>query len=73
MIMTPVQQAKAAQPTKHRTGKNRYPLRCDMCRDLYYVDEVIIQRAYAALTGDAANIPFTCETCETDFAEAAHL
>jgi hypothetical protein len=73
MIRMHIEQANATQPTKHRTNENHYSLRCEMCRELYYVDKHIIRRAYSALEGDPSNIPFSCEKCEIEFAEASYL
>jgi len=65
--------ALATQPTEHRTAKNRHPLRCEMCGELYFVGEGTVQRVYSALTGDPSNIAFSCENCEAGFAEASYL
>ena len=73
MIRARSELAVATQPTEQRTAKNRYPLRCEICRELYFVDEGTIQRVYSALTGDPSNIPFSCENCEAGFAEASYL
>jgi hypothetical protein len=73
MIRARSELALATQTTEHRTAKNRHPLRCEMCREFYSVDEGTVQRVYSALTYDPSNIPSSCENCEAGFAEASYL
>ena len=64
--------SKLGKPTLHRTEVNRYPLNCGICRELYFVDEGILRRVHSALEGDPSEMPFSCEPCEEQYAEAAY-
>ena len=58
------------RPTLHRTEGNRYPLNCEICRELFFVDERILRRVYLALEGGQSGITFSCEACEGQHAGA---
>ena len=60
------------KPTRHQTETNRYPLNCGICRDLFYVDEQILRRTYSALRSDQSEVPFSCDSCEEQYAEASY-
>jgi hypothetical protein len=62
---------RRGKPTLHRTEVNRYPINCETCRELYFVDDGILRRVHSALEGDPSEMPFTCEPCEEQYAEAA--
>ncbi len=63
------EQETPAPSTRHRTAENRYPLLCGQCRELYFVDESAIYRAYSALTDDSFETSLLCANCEAKFLE----
>lgn len=59
-------------PTKYRTEKNQYNLRCAMCGELFYVDKQTLQKAESSLEGDPSEIAFYCDDCEEEYQEEAY-
>ena len=56
------------RPTLHQTEGNRYPLNCEICLGLFFVDERILRQVYLALEGGQSGITFSCEACEEQYA-----
>lgn len=54
------------RPTPYRTGLNRYRLLCNMCGDIYYVDEDTFYMATVAVQKGLDN-PFCCDDCAEGF------
>lgn len=54
------------KPTTYRTGLNRYRLLCNMCGEIYYVDEDTFQMAMVAVQKGLDN-PFCCDDCSEGF------
>lgn len=59
-------------PTKHETETNRHELICGVCGDTLYVDDATYEKAVRALEHDPTDSPFTCPSCEVEYAEEEH-
>ena len=66
------QQGAIEGPTRIKTERNKHPLRCRACCEMYYVDEGIYHEFRSAFDADPSENSFCCDDCEELEAEAAH-
>ena len=64
-------QSAADAPTRFKTERNSYELRCGGCGELFFVDAHTFDGALKALEFDATDNPFYCDDCEAEYAEEA--
>ena len=58
-------------PTKYKIGPNQWELVCAVCGGTYYVDELTLKQAVAAMEGGRDN-PFCCDKCEEEYESLSH-
>jgi hypothetical protein len=63
--------ANKEAPTKFRTRRNQYEMRCGVCEGLFYVDRATYERVRSALEFDPTDNPFRCDDCEQEYDEEA--
>ena len=61
----------AMQAAKYPTEKNQYDVFCDMCGEIFYVDEITFEKISAALREGFEN-PFVCDDCRDELGERAY-
>ena len=60
-----------AEPTPHKTAENQREVRCGMCSEGFYVDEVTFNNVSRAIQEGLDN-PFLCDACEAECDELAY-
>ena len=62
----------AMQATNYPTEKNQFDVYCDMCGEVFFVDEITFERVSEALREGFDN-PFVCADCRDELGETAYL
>jgi hypothetical protein len=58
--------------TNFPTDENQFEVYCDMCGEVYFVDEIIFDQVAKALREGFEN-PFVCDDCRGELDELAYL
>jgi hypothetical protein len=61
----------AMQAARYPTEKNQYDVYCDMCGEVFFVDEITFEKVSAALREGFDN-PFVCDDCRDELGEIAY-
>jgi len=62
----------AMQASSYPTERNQFDVYCDMCGEVFFVDELTFEKVSEALREGFDN-PFVCDDCRGEFDEAAYL
>jgi hypothetical protein len=62
----------AMHSSRHPTEKNLYDVYCDMCGEVFFVDELTFEKVSAALREGFDN-PFICDDCRDELGEEPYL
>ena len=62
----------AAQVSEYPTEKAGFEVFCDMCGEVYFVDEITFDKVSQALREGFDN-PFVCDDCRDELGESAYL
>jgi len=60
------------QITNYPTNENQFEAYCDMCGEVFFVDEIIFDQIAKALREGFEN-PFVCDDCRGELDELAYL
>jgi hypothetical protein len=72
MVDTNDERAAHEGPTREKTEVNHYPLHCETCGGLFYVDEATMRRVETAVAYDPSDNPFRCDECEAEDADEGY-
>jgi len=62
----------AMQATRYPTDRNQFDVYCDMCGEVFFVNEMTFEKISAALREGFDN-PFICDDCRNELGETAYL
>ena len=61
----------AMQATKNPSERNQFEVYCDMCGEVFFVNEITFEKVSAALREGFDN-PFICDDCRDELGEVAY-
>ena len=61
----------AMQATRHPTDRHEFDVYCDMCGEVFFVDEITFEKISLALREGFDN-PFICDDCQDELGETAY-
>lgn len=62
----------ARQETTYPTDRNNYEAYCDMCGEVFFVDELMYEKVRQSLDEGFDN-PFLCTDCRDELGDEAYL
>ena len=62
---------KRMEATDHPTEKNQFEVYCDMCGEMFFVDEIMFEKVNDAIREGFDN-PFVCANCRDELDELAY-
>jgi hypothetical protein len=65
-------QFQVARLTRVKTAKNKHPLPCSDCAEIYYVDDLTYHEFIHAIEFDASDNMFVCDRCLEQRSEEEH-